>query len=239
MNNDVVIITGVNGALGSALTKTYLNNAHNVIGIDKQKSTKHRIDYLQFDFSKITDLAYRKNKRKSLINLINKRQIKVLINNAAYQKISSFENIKFSDIEVSLNVNFKTPFFLIKTLLTPLIESGGKVINIGTIHNQLTIPNFFCYSSSKLAMSSIVKSLSVELGNKIDFIEISPGAIDTKMLRSGFDDPKHQEFKKNKIPSKKFLDPLELGSIIYNISISKNLNGSKLIIDGGASNLSS
>lgn len=233
MNDGVVIITGVNGSLGSALTNIYLNNAYNVIGIDKQKSTKHKIDYLQFDFSKITDSDYRSNKKKLLINLINKRKIKLLINNAAYQKLSSFENIKFSDIDDSLNINFKTPFFLIQILLNFLIDSSGKVINIGTIHNKLTLPKFFCYSSSKLAMSSITKSLALEYGDKVDFIEISPGAIETPMLIDGIKNPQQLNKKRKKIPSKRFLVPSELASIIFNISLGCNLNGARLEIDGG------
>ena len=87
----MVIITGVNGSLGSALTKTFLNNAYNVIGIDKQKNTKHKIEYLQFDFSKITDVSYRNQKKRSLINIINHRKIKVLINIMDFVKMNLFK----------------------------------------------------------------------------------------------------------------------------------------------------
>lgn len=233
-----VIITGVNGDLGSALVKAYQNNNYEVIGLDKHKTTKHQIKYLDFDFSKLMDTNYRNLKTKSLLSLVKNMSINVVINNAAYQKIKEFEKINLNDVEESLNVNFKAPFFLIKTLLNQLIKSKSKVINIGTIHNRLTLPNFFCYASSKMAMSSITKSLSVELGDKVEFVEVSPGAIDTKMLKEGLKNKKDFTNKKLSIPNHSFINPDSLADLIFQISHQDiNINGAYFNIDGGSSNL--
>jgi NAD(P)-dependent dehydrogenase (short-subunit alcohol dehydrogenase family) len=64
------------------------------------------------------------------------------------------------------------------------------VINIASIHALLTKPRFSAYATSKSALIGLTRALAVELGGRVRVNAISPAAIATPMLESGFsEDP--------------------------------------------------
>src|SRR3546814_11034334 len=65
--------------------------------------------------------------------------------------------------------------------------SSDLVLNISSIHARLTKPNFIAYATSKAALSGMTRAMAVELGARVRVNAIEPVAIDTPMLRAGFE----------------------------------------------------
>ena len=196
MTIKTVFITGANGAIGQGLCRGFKNDGYHVIGTDIEKKSKENIDiYIPIDLDLLcNDALYRDRSIKSIILQCN-NGLDVLINNAATQILNPISKLIFQDWKKTIDVNLSSVFVLIKELLPKLEQVKGCVINIASIHAQLTKSNFSAYATSKAGLIGLTKSLSVELGAKIRVNAISPAAISTPMLESGFSEDREARDK--------------------------------------------
>ncbi|HNC04229.1 MAG TPA: SDR family oxidoreductase, partial [Agitococcus sp.] len=97
------------------------------------------------------------------------------------------EQLTLESFQISQNVNVTAPFLLIKALLPELEKVKGSIINIASIHAQLTKPEFVAYATSKSALVGLTQALAVEVGARVRVNAISPAAIATPMLQAGFE----------------------------------------------------
>jgi NAD(P)-dependent dehydrogenase (short-subunit alcohol dehydrogenase family) len=243
MKTKTSIITGSNGGIGNATAKELKKNNYFVIGIDihKKSINNDNVDlYLSIDLYKIyTDSIYRNKKLHEIKKSLPENSIDLLINNAACQIVKDFQSIKKNDIEKVFAVNAFAPFILIQNLYNELQISSGKVINVGSIHSRLTKKGFSIYASSKSALKSITKSLSLELGYDISILSIEPSAISTPMLLDGLKNKKYLNKLKKYHPTNSIGTPEEIAELI--VLLGKNnssfLNGTILNFDGGIGSL--
>jgi NAD(P)-dependent dehydrogenase (short-subunit alcohol dehydrogenase family) len=77
------------------------------------------------------------------------------------------------------NINFKGVFFLTQKLL-PLINDGGRIVNISTGLTRIIVPGSAPYASMKGAIEVLTRYLAKELGPRgIAVNAVAPGAIAT------------------------------------------------------------
>jgi NAD(P)-dependent dehydrogenase (short-subunit alcohol dehydrogenase family) len=235
------IVTGVSGGIGKAIYKRLLEEGVNVLGIDIKEPPQNLniINFLKVD---LNQFALGEQYSMDIIAEINKwlngRELHLIVNNAATQIIANVPNITRSSYHLSLNVNLLAPFFLIQGFIDQLAASKGCVINISSIHARMTKPKFLVYATSKSAISSMNRSLAVELGSEIAFYAIEPGAVMTDMLRQGFEEfPELLVDLANCHPSKEISTPEQLGEFIlflFNSRIAA-LQGTAIEFGGGIS----
>tara|TARA_B100000963_G_C22628769_1_gene673794 strand:- start:1746 stop:2492 length:747 start_codon:yes stop_codon:yes gene_type:complete len=236
----VVVITGSCGDIGSSLVQEYLDDKFFVIGIDKKiKGTKME-NFIEIEadlLSFVEDDDYQKEIiRKIRNNLKDNVKKLIIINNAALQIVKNISEITWSDWNESLSVNTIAPFFLTTGLLDHLIKSNGHVINISSIHSNLTKRDFSVYAASKSALDSITRSMALELSSYgISVNAISPAAIKTKMLLSGFNSLEDLKQLEDYHPAGKIALPAELASFVKSITDLKGnfLTGSIIDFNGG------
>lgn len=235
-----VLITGVAGGIGSGLAKAFKEEGYYVIGLDIKPSSPVEIDlFIQFDINQYcTELVYRDKMDAYFNNHI--KNLDVLINNAAVQILGSVEEITLDDWNQTLNVNVTGPLFLSKFFLTRLEKNKGCIINIASIHQQLTKKRFVSYASSKSAIVGLTKAMSVDLEGKVRVNAISPAAIDTPMLQEGFNNDPDKVKELDAIhPIKRIGKPAEVSKLA--ILLAEDglgfINGSNISIDGGISNV--
>lgn len=239
----VAIITGSSGGIGAALVKTFLNDDFHVLGIDKNQS-----DYLggkyteiEVDLKYMDNAEYRASSLKKIKDCIPIDTTKlVIINNAAIQITEEFIDIKYENLIDTFKINTFAPIILTQSFLKELKKYNGHVINISSIHSKLTKSEFTSYAASKSALDSVTKSMSIELSPEGILVNgISPAAIHTKMLESGFKN-NHEKIKELELlhPSRSIGSPQELSNFIKSIVDlnSKFLSGSVINFNGGISN---
>jgi NAD(P)-dependent dehydrogenase (short-subunit alcohol dehydrogenase family) len=102
-----------------------------------------------------------------------------LVNNAGHGVHASFAETTEAQFDDLVRVHVKGPFFLTQQLL-PLIEDGGRILNVSTGLSRMTIPGYAAYAMMKGAIEVLTRYQAKELGaRRISVNVIAPGAIAT------------------------------------------------------------
>jgi len=103
-----------------------------------------------------------------------------LVNNAGNNhRNMPFEKATVQELDSVYNVHFKGVFFLTQKLL-PLINDGGRIINISTARTRIGSPGGAVYASMKGALEVLSKHMALELGpRRIAVNVVAPGPVAT------------------------------------------------------------
>jgi NAD(P)-dependent dehydrogenase (short-subunit alcohol dehydrogenase family) len=102
-----------------------------------------------------------------------------LINNAGIGHHALFAETTEDDFDNILNIHFKGVFFLTQKAL-PLINDGGRIINLSSGLARFSFPGSSTYASMKGAVEVLTRYLAKELGARgITANIVAPGAIET------------------------------------------------------------
>jgi NAD(P)-dependent dehydrogenase (short-subunit alcohol dehydrogenase family) len=102
-----------------------------------------------------------------------------LVNNAGMSSAASLETITEAEMDALYNVHFKGVMFLTQKLL-PLINDGGRIVNISSGLARFTMANRIGYGPIKAAVEALSRGMAVELGpRRITVNVVAPGAIAT------------------------------------------------------------
>lgn len=106
-----------------------------------------------------------------------------LINNAAITgPCGKLDELKFEEIEETLQINFLSPVFMIQQLLPLFLkQQSGTVINLSGGGATAARPHFGAYGASKCALVRFTESLALEYP-MLNFFSIAPGAMKTPMM---------------------------------------------------------
>lgn len=237
--SQVALITGASGGIGQSLVKTFTDSGYAVIATDiaLQPSGMVCEHFIRADlFRTVEDKLYAEEVFADIKKLLNNRPLKAIIHNAAIQILGGVERLVREDWHVSMNVNLLAPFFWTQAFLSELETAQGCILNISSIHARLTKANFIAYSTSKAALSGMTRAMAIELGNRVRVNAIEPAAIDTPMLRAGFEKaPEDFQRLERFHPSNCIGTPEKLGQLARMIieADSLFLNGAVIPFDGG------
>jgi NAD(P)-dependent dehydrogenase (short-subunit alcohol dehydrogenase family) len=102
-----------------------------------------------------------------------------LVNNAGISNHNSIEKTTEAELDALYNVHFKGVFFLTQKLL-PLINDGGRIVNLSSGLTRIIMPGSAPYGSMKGAIEVLTKYMAKELGpRRIAVNVVAPGAIAT------------------------------------------------------------
>ncbi|WP_116138937.1 SDR family NAD(P)-dependent oxidoreductase [Trinickia diaoshuihuensis] len=102
-----------------------------------------------------------------------------LVNNAGISHHAPIEETTEQDFDDLYNVHFKGVFFLTQKLL-PLINDGGRIVNISSGLTRVAFPGSASYASMKGAVEVLTRYLAKELGpRRIAVNTVAPGAVET------------------------------------------------------------
>jgi len=102
-----------------------------------------------------------------------------LVNNAGTSHHNSIERTTEEELDALYNVHFKGVFFLTQALL-PLINDGGRIVNLSSGLTRIIVPGSAAYGSMKGAIEVLTRYLAKELGpRRIVVNTVAPGAIAT------------------------------------------------------------
>lgn len=102
-----------------------------------------------------------------------------LINNAGMGATVPFMEVTEELFTDFLNVHFKGVYFLTQKCV-PIINAGGRIINISTGTTRFSNPGYSVYASMKGAVETFTKYLAKELGARgIGANVVAPGPVET------------------------------------------------------------
>ncbi len=102
-----------------------------------------------------------------------------LVNNAGTSHHAAFDKTTEEELDSLYSVHFKGVFFLTQKLL-PLINDGGRIVNVSSGLTRVAFPGSSSYASMKGAVEVLTRYLAKELGpRRIAVNTVAPGAIQT------------------------------------------------------------
>lgn len=243
MSNErkVALITGASGGIGRAIIKEFNKARYDVIAIDiaPRPSDLQCGLFFKVDLrSLVNDSDYAEKLFHEIKTYLSGDGLNALINNAATQVLGGIDKLNRNDWKNTLDVNLLAPYILIRGFLSELESVQGSVINMGSIHARLTKANFVAYATSKAAIAGMTRALAVDLGSRVRINAIEPAAIETDMLKAGFDEkPEMYRQLETCHPQKRIGLPDEVAKLAFAIVEGgfEFLHGACIRLDGGIS----
>ena len=197
------------------------------------KKMGRRAVAIQADVSKVKDAQALIVKSIEALGELN-----TLVNNAGIEKSASFVETSESDYDRVLGVNLKSAFFATQAFAKHRAEvkGSGKVINISSVHEELTFPHFTSYCASKGALKMLMRNLAIELAPLgITVNNAAPGAIETPINANLLKDREKLEAVLENIPLKRLGKPEDVAGVAAFLASSDAdyITGATIFIDGG------
>ncbi|MGK0500696.1 MAG: 2-deoxy-D-gluconate 3-dehydrogenase [Oceanicoccus sp.] len=241
----VAVVTGGSRGIGAMIARGLVENGAKVyITARKQEELAQTAEALaKFGdcIAIVADLSTLAGIEAFVAQLAEKEfSLDILINNAGAVWGESIDNFPESGWDKVMDLNVKSPFFLIQKLLPLLRKSGthedpARVINIASINGLVNpkVPNY-SYSASKAAVVQMTRHLAVDLATEnINVNAIAPGVFPSKMMAFTLDN--YEQEIVASVPRQRIGQPEDIaGTVIYLCSrASAWVVGHTLVLDGG------
>jgi len=165
-------------------------------------------------------------------------KLDVMVNNAGIEEKHPFVEMPFDAYRQTIEVNLTGTWLCAQAAAKQMIvqKRGGRIINISSVHEDLSMPTNAAYCASKGGIRMLTRTIAVELAQYgITVNNVCPGAIQTGMdQRMG---PGAKEKLLGEIPLRRMGTPDEVAQMcVYLASdAAAYVTGTSLFIDGGMS----
>jgi NAD(P)-dependent dehydrogenase (short-subunit alcohol dehydrogenase family) len=245
LNNQVVLVTGAGRGIGKAIAILFAREGASVIVNDINghdvKDTADEIMHISGDaYSVVADVSQRNQVREMFDKVISiYKHINILVNSAGIQTETPFLELTDQEWDSVLACNLKGTFLCSQEAARAMIrQSGGKIINISSIHESVPRRNIAHYAASKAGVMMLTKVMAIELAPyNISAVCIAPGVTNTTMNADIIENPHKLSKVCNSIPLSRVADPDEVAQVALFLS-SKNasyITGCTYYVDGGLS----
>lgn len=159
-----------------------------------------------------------------------------LVNNAGTGLAKPFSETTETELDDMYRVHLKGPYLLTQKLL-PLIEDGGRILNISSGLTRFTLPGMSAYASMKGAIEVLSRYQAKELGaRQISVNALAPGAIETDFGGGRVrDNPDLNKMVASSTALGRAGKPDDIGGIIASLLAgeTKWINGQRIEASGG------
>jgi NAD(P)-dependent dehydrogenase (short-subunit alcohol dehydrogenase family) len=188
----ITLITGGSRGLGRSMAKHLAERGHDIIITyrEDEKSAAEvvasierlgrRAVALPLDVGDASSFAaFADRVRSELSARLGGERLFALVNNAGNGAHALFVETTEAQFDSLVAVHLKAPFFLTQRLL-PLIEDGGRILNVSSGLARFAFPGYSAYASAKGGVEVLTRYMAKELGSRrISVNAIAPGAIET------------------------------------------------------------
>ena len=109
-------------------------------------------------------------------------RLDVVVNNAGLMTFTAIEDLTAGEWSRVLGVDLMGAFFFTREAFRRM-RPGGAIVNVSSIHAQMTSPLAAPYAAAKAAVHSLTRTAAIEGKPKgLRCNAVAPGAIDTPML---------------------------------------------------------
>ncbi len=173
-------------------------------------------------------------------------RIDVLNNNAGIVLVRPLDEILWDEYQRVVNVNLGGIFLFCKHVIPVMKkQKSGSIVNMGSVSGHVGQIDHSLYGATKGAIIALTRALAWELAPwNIRVNSVSPGSVDTPMLRSDIKiesaktGKSYEEVKKLREAEqafKRWADPSEIAESIYFLAsdAASFITGTDLLVDCG------
>ncbi|MBT6846375.1 MAG: SDR family NAD(P)-dependent oxidoreductase [Planctomycetaceae bacterium] len=183
-----VVITGGSAGLGKELALAFLERQATVIVVardsERLENLRHATDNCVHTY--VCDVTCDESVQELMILLdADFDKIDVWVNNVGKSDRGEARNTTVAEFEKSLRINFLTVVRCTNAILPSLLESRGKLINIGSLACKSGGMYIGSYPAGKHPLAVYSQQLRMELaGDCVGVLLVCPGPIDRREHRS-------------------------------------------------------
>lgn len=243
MSNNVVLITGGTGAIGTALCKQFNEEDCKVVAnchpSDVERSTGVLntlakqgviVELMPFDVTDPSACDMAINDIESGIGPIS-----VIVNAAGITRDAKLTNLEPEQWNAVLRTNLDGVYNVSRPAITPMIKRNyGRIINISSVNGQRGQIGQTNYSAAKAGMTGFTKALAREVARDgITVNSVSPGYVQSPMIQAVPEAVREKIVKQ--IPVGRFAEPEEIARAVSFLANrdSGYITGIDLSVNGG------
>jgi glucose 1-dehydrogenase len=245
LTGKVAIVTGGNSGIGKAVVLALAEAGANIV-IDYVADEQATEDLekkvvalgdkaigVEADVSKVDDLE-----RLIAAAVDAFGRVDIMVNNAGVETRSSVLDTTEAQYDKVMAINLKSAFFGTQLAAKQMITqgTGGRVINITSVHEDWPMPGNTPYCLSKGGMRMLTRTAGVELGpSGVTVVGVGPGAVATPINVSTMEDPEKMRTLDAAIPMGRMAEPEEIGSVVAFLAGdgASYLTATTIFADGG------
>ena len=225
LNNQIALVTGANGGLGTHVTRALLDAGATVVGVARKIEptvagqplfTGISADIISIDAAKqlAEQVVARFGRIDILAHLVG-----------AFVGGKPIAETDEATMRQMFDLNFHSAFRMFRAVLPHMRAARrGRIIAIGSRAAEDPGPGVGAYSASKAALVSLVRTVARENANGITANVLLPGTMDTPVNRQ---DMPHEDFSK-------WVQPASVASLIVWLAGDggKDVNGAVIPVYG-------
>ena len=243
MSNNVVLITGGTGAIGSAMCRQFHSEGCMVVAnchpSDEERSTeviealvKDRVEAILLAFD-VTDPAACEVAIADIETRLG--PLSVVVNAAGITRDAKLTNLEPEQWNAVLRTNLDGVYNVTRPAIVPMTERKyGRIINISSVNGQRGQIGQTNYSAAKAGMTGFTKALAREVARDgITVNSVSPGYVQSPMIQA-VPEPVREKIVKQ-IPVGRFAEPGEIARAVSFLASSDSgyITGTDLSVNGG------
>jgi NAD(P)-dependent dehydrogenase (short-subunit alcohol dehydrogenase family) len=243
LKDKVAIITGAGAGIGKACAEVLAGEGAKVViaarraengqpAADGIKASGGEAIFVKCDVAREHDVMATVAKA-----LDSYGRLDIMVNNAAIVRKARVDKMSTEMWNMMMTNNLTSIFFGCREAAKAMLEQGrgGSIINISSIHAQVSYPGGAAYAAAKGGMEAFSKTLALELGPfgiRVNCLE--PGATYTELTKPQYT----TEIKTalyERIPLKKIAEAewIARGALFLACDDSCYMTGETLVLDGG------
>ena len=247
----VAVVTGAANGIGEAVARLFSRKEYAVVVLDlsdRGNEVKNEINAAGGDCAFLKCDVASENDVTSSVEQIMKiyGRIDVLNNNAGIVIVRSLDEILWDEYQRVVNVNLGGIFLFCKHVIPVMKkQKSGSIVNMGSVSGHVGQIDHSLYGATKGAVIALTRALAWELAPwNIRVNSVSPGSVDTPMLRSDIriesekTGKSYEEVKKLREAEqafKRWANPSEIAESIYFLAsdAASFITGTDLLVDCG------
>jgi NAD(P)-dependent dehydrogenase (short-subunit alcohol dehydrogenase family) len=233
--NKVWFVTGASSGIGAGTVKAALAAGDRVVAtarnVDKLRATLGEAASERLAFVPL-DVTSEEQAKQAIAAAVQRfGRIDVLVNNAGYSLLGTFESLTLEQIERQMQTNFYGVLYVMRAALPVMRQQrSGRILNISSMAGVVGYGTASAYAAAKFAVEGLSLSVAQEVdrfGIKVTLVE--PGFFKTDLLAphsvvfgdiriEGYDPPEAVKKQWQSYNGTQTGDPAKLGTALVKLA---------------------